>query len=383
MEIDDSSNGNDILEFRGVINELKSIASQEFDQEHIKISPLNNINSNIDLTFESVVTKMCQILTYDLWNNTDETIKNKHFDVMKRCSLLWNASKTSPIKELIQRIFSEPLITPNIEKWSTLYDALKQILTLKDKFEALTDILGQQNSLRDTDFSYISNFIQCTEPLASAIDIMRKEIQFGYLIPVLLNLIKKLQSLYSEFFNSRNRFSSLVDAQLKALQSKFSDILLIKGNVGIAAAMAAFFHPKFKAKWLKRFSETEQTRVRNLIIEVATHELSETTTAEEIEQTNSDSLDDFLKFSQEYSAIPTFEFSDIHLQITNFCKDSRTNLEILKEYPKLFKLFCKYNSVPLTSNVLLMKDVYCSMPIFLNLSETEFESIILYKINRI
>lgn len=78
-----------------------------------------------------------------------------------------------------------------------MYDALAQFVTLKDNIPALSETIGIRYPLRDSDFKYIENYVECLRPIAEAVDKFQGEdfCHYGFLLPAIITTARKLQKL--------------------------------------------------------------------------------------------------------------------------------------------------------------------------------------------
>ena len=84
-----------------------------------------------------------------------------------------------------------------ITRRNSLYDALAQTLSLKEKLIAGSRALNMQYALREVDFDFVSEYLQCTRPVVEAIDLLQEEktCHYGYLLPTLISTRRKLEAM--------------------------------------------------------------------------------------------------------------------------------------------------------------------------------------------
>lgn len=74
-----------------------------------------------------------------------------------------------------------------------MYDAFKQILNIKLKSSELNKALELSNGLKDKDFVYIEEYLQCMKPLAQTLDVLQEEdVYYRQLLPALISLRRKI-----------------------------------------------------------------------------------------------------------------------------------------------------------------------------------------------
>ncbi|CAB3222644.1 unnamed protein product [Arctia plantaginis] len=120
-----------------------------------------------------------------------------HHNAIEKCNILWNAAGRPKTAEIIQGVLGHTLSKPGVTRWNSLYDAMKQIYSIKDKNIQLHRALCLRNYIIDREYEYINEYITCSCPIAEALDILQGEaiMYYGLLIPCLMALRKKLQKL--------------------------------------------------------------------------------------------------------------------------------------------------------------------------------------------
>ncbi|KAL4103994.1 hypothetical protein QTP88_019307 [Uroleucon formosanum] len=91
-----------------------------------------------------------------------------HTSVMKKCTLLWNASYRPKSAEIILQTLGHKLSRPGDTRWNSLYDFLKQILKNKEKnciiIQGQDDITNNPGNNYDTTSTNIGDLIKEPEP---------------------------------------------------------------------------------------------------------------------------------------------------------------------------------------------------------------------------
>lgn len=104
---------------------------------------------------------MLCILSVCVTIDTNKLLENQNAElskiqqILKKSNNLWKASNYPKSAEIIQNVSGHTLSKPEQTRWNNLYDALKQILTIKKKLIALHRSLNIRNSIRDVEFNYI------------------------------------------------------------------------------------------------------------------------------------------------------------------------------------------------------------------------------------
>lgn len=75
------------------------------------------------------------VATTDILNgiNSHENMKLLYDDVIKKCTSLWNLTRSPKKYEIIVETLGEALKRPVATRWNSLFDCFKQLIKLKDK----------------------------------------------------------------------------------------------------------------------------------------------------------------------------------------------------------------------------------------------------------
>jgi len=180
------------------------------------------------------------------------------------------------------------LSRPGDTRWNSLYDSLKQILKYKEKNCELFEALGFKNSmLKDSEYLYIEEHLNCVGPLAEALDILQGEnnIFYGFVLPVILSLRRKVKNL---LLNNWRYCEPLVNSILTSIEKRFSNLVQLNTIEAENAMIAAFSHPKFKNRWLSCIDSSQHDRCIQIFKTAVTNKIKEINT---ISSTNSESVE--------------------------------------------------------------------------------------------
>lgn len=150
---------------------------------------------------------------------------------------------------------------PGDTRWNSLYDSLKQILKNKEKNCELFEALGLKNNmLKDSEYIYIEEHLNCVGPLSETIDILQGEnnIFYDFVFPVLLSLRRKNNHL---LLNDWRYYEPLLNSILMSIEKRFSNITNLNTIEAENAAIVAFSHPKFKNRWLSCIDFSQHDRL--------------------------------------------------------------------------------------------------------------------------
>ncbi|XP_070166006.1 uncharacterized protein [Polyergus mexicanus] len=191
------------------------------------------------------------------------------------------------------------------------------------------------------------------------------EKQSSHLLPVLSTLQRKLENLNkSDLIDCH----SLVEAIQQGLNKRFLTIFETKELI-----IAACLHPKFKLNWL---TGEKRKRAENYLEDL----LGIRSTENSSKAGKSDDHDDFFIFEQK-----TVQNESEQEELQRFLKSNNCNIEMLNDYPKLKKLFIKYNTaLPSSASVERMFSIGGSVltPQRGHLNDDTMEQQILLKINK-
>ncbi|KMQ90635.1 hypothetical protein RF55_9583 [Lasius niger] len=117
----------------------------------------------------------------------NSALSNIHDQVLGKCNKLWKAAQRPKSAEIIENIIGHTLTRPGETRWNSLYNALQQIMEIREKCGQLFKELGFKNPLNDREFEYVQEHLKCTKPIAEALDILQEEKNtfYGILIPCL------------------------------------------------------------------------------------------------------------------------------------------------------------------------------------------------------
>lgn len=334
----------------------------------------------------------CASHTLNLLATTDvlKTVKasvllSSHFDqVMERCQCLWKLLRSPKQREILTNILGECLSRPVVVRWYSLFTSLEQIYKLREKITDGSEVLGITTPLSGSDFKFIAEYLTCLRPVAHAIEVLQgeKECSYGYLLPNIISLRRKLQSVQMQ--GNLECCQRIVAEMIENLQRRFHDFFVIEGN-GKFAAVAAVLQPEFKMRWVKFLSPTAQGRVKDAVVEVA-KEASIRLPRPEVHEPRRNDDYDFGDEDQIVAAVisPLLE-SKTELQMRTFLNDPPcTDISVINHYPEIKDLFLKYNT-PLPSSApverLFSYATMINLPRYNRLTDENFEIRTLAKCN--
>jgi len=208
-------------------------------------------------------------------------INGIHRRALAKCNQLWKCSQRPKTAEKIKQVLGHQLSKPGITRWNSLYDAIKQIISIEDKNAILFQELGKHyprlsykfilfiiiflssglpDCISDVDFTYLKEFIKCSSPIAEALDILQGEsfMYFGILMPCLMSLRKKLRRIEQ---SELKYCKKLATSYLLSVENRFEEYFDAKTPKGEFASIAALSYPRFKNKWFSCIDSQEQAIV--------------------------------------------------------------------------------------------------------------------------
>ncbi|CAL1671837.1 unnamed protein product [Lasius platythorax] len=175
----------------------------------------------------------------------DLRLKRLHKEAIKECQKLWRKLRSPKNRESLKKYLKCSLKRPVVTRWNSLYDCLKQIITLEDKLTNIQQHVNFEVGIREHHFRYIKDYLLCMEPLALGIDKAQAETTcyYGCLLPLLLSIKNKWTAILRD--NNVVFCKKLVKGMQLKLIDRFKDFFEINGQ-GEVAALAAITHPRFK-----------------------------------------------------------------------------------------------------------------------------------------
>lgn len=381
-----------------VLNEQNTIDScdedSDTDSTDDELTYLNDLSPTIShletrlplqLRCASHTLSLCATDANKILENQETELSKMHDQTIKKCNTLWKAANRPKSAEILQNILGHTLSRPVETRWNSLYDALKKIATIEDKSATLHRALNIKNPLRESDFTYIKEYLSCTQPIADALDILQGEnaTYYGIFLPTILSLKKKLTNLTGT--REYEYCSTLTETYLKSVQTRFKDFLKISGFQAENAALAALSHPKYKKlKWTSLIGQSEYSIMKNLLVKEVVKIIPNQLSRENPSMRSRE--DDYFEIdsssgSDNQSSEPR---SKAELVVTHFLAEDSRELEILNNHKEIKKIFLKFNT-PLPSSAPVERMFsYATMincPKANRLSDEMFEKRVILKVN--
>lgn len=313
----------------------------------------------------------------------DEGLKRKHKSVMNKCSSLWKLLRSPKKRELIKEELGVAISKPVVTRWNSSYDCLTQLVKLQNKLVG-TSFNNEIKPLQLADFNYLREFLNCTKPLANAIDTLQGDkCYYGILLPQLVSVINQMTELENndDIIYCKSIVSCIIDGINKRFKSLFNFF-----GPNIDAAIAAISCPQFKGRWLSKFSEDEQREVHKRFINAVSNEV-ETEMLETQKNQNEKDIDDNYQFGPDLTIDefrPSSSQGEVKAEVTRYLKSNDKDLSMLDKFPLIRKIFLKYNVIlPSSAAVerLFSHATLMNLPKFNRLTDENFEKRVLSKAN--
>ncbi|EZA53578.1 hypothetical protein X777_06934 [Ooceraea biroi] len=318
----------------------------------------------------------------------DSELSNIHKSVIEKCNSLWKKGNLPKSAEIIQNILGHSLSRPGATRWNSLYDAMKQISTIKEKSCALHKALGLKNPLRDYEFDYMEEYLSCLKPIAEALNMLQgnNNTYYGLLLPTILMLKKKLQKLQQNIFQY---CKPIAEELLTHVERRFENFLMLSSPDAERTIIAALSYPRFKNKWFTCIQSEDQSRLKNLFITVLSKEFNIPLNIDDaLFMVKNAKEDEFFDYNDAYGNNNSSSFghprTKAELSISIFFADESRSLEMLNKYLEIKNIFLKFNT-PLPSSApverLFSFATMANSPKANRLSDQNFEQRVIIKAN--
>jgi len=347
----------DIVEDVNLVDDDNSQSDLESNENYIFE---NVVGHTIEIENILPVHFRCFAHTLNLCATTDinKVIKGSvelsliHDQVIKKCNILWKLSGRPKSAEVIQNILGHTLSRPGETRWNSLYDSLRQILSIKNNILNLNRTLeiNNKNCLREQDFNYIEEHLKCTAPISEALDIMQGEVNtyYGVVLPCLLALRRKIKILANPDHNTWIYCKPIINALLESIEKRFGNYLDFTSPESLNAAMAALSYPRFKKRWLTCVKTEFHDKLIQIFKKTANEILIEKNSPLESEKSpENQTTDDFFDFGS--SSLTLTGIPKSELEVLHYFADEENDLQNLNKYPTIKQVFIRYNT-PLPSS---------------------------------
>ncbi|XP_034144760.1 uncharacterized protein zgc:161969 [Esox lucius] len=290
-----------------------------------------------------------------------------YFSSMGKCYAIWNGVHQSPLAiAAMEDIEKMKLTAPCVSRWIYEYAAVEKIVSLPEtKLMDACDSLGIPRML-SYEIAFLKEYIDVFKPLSFALELFQGEQKcfLGLVIPTVLTLKKKLcekKTLALYLFD-------VINPVLEAIDSRFKQLF-----ASMDAKIATATTPQFRLWWLP---ETERDEMHLMLVAEANR--IEPSEGAPIGSDEVQSEDEFFSFG------PGTGNSDTEEEIRRYLEGTSKNLGCLKYFPRVRKLFLKYNTIlPSSAPVerLFSHNGNILTPQRNGLTDDQFEQVILLRYN--
>ena len=353
----------------------------EDDSDNLTFTDVSGIISEGDDENEISLPQhqRCAAHTLNLVATNDTEVANgdAHYKKISRttlgkCQALWNkASRSTSFADIVREKLHTCLVVPNATRWNSFFNAVDKIRDVLDKtpddaiaqvFHALDVAVFSANHI-----IFIKEYCSVMQPLATALDILQgdKNLYIGYLLPTLVSLQNRLQAVKPGLKYA----GPLADAVLAGISQRFLGYFertdLIVASVTL---------PQFKLRWL---DDAGKEHARSLLYSHACNAQDSSRNAREPDGESPD--EDFFSFPIERESRST------NAEVDMFLTDTSRDLDSLKKFPLILKLFLRFN-IPLPSSASVERLFSLGSQIYLprrnRLSDSNFERQLLMRANK-
>ncbi|XP_073813489.1 uncharacterized protein isoform X2 [Musca autumnalis] len=313
-----------------------------------------------------------------------------HKVAMEKCCCIWRESQTKERTEAITSLIGESLMKPHPYSMMSLYTAIRQLMSYKEKLE---DICGCLNtpSLSSQEVEYLQEFTCLFEPLALAFDFLDvpQNHYYGCLLPTLVTLKWKLTRLHN---SKKLKYLSVGLKRIKTeLQINFNSYYNLDESEA-DVILAALTYPPVKTRFLSGLKDNAnclKIQPRNMLLKHAKeyHQIDDNLPNQFSDTENKAAINhevngffdfgDTIDSADEESSTP----QSLKLEIDAYLSDPDISLLSLRKYPTVLRMFCRYNTcIPSPSSVVRIFPIREILRKSLNTpcDEEEFENLYFY-----
>ncbi|XP_036330064.1 uncharacterized protein LOC118742246 [Rhagoletis pomonella] len=322
--------------------------------------------------------------TYVLRILKTDTSYDKHNNVMKKCSDIWNKINRPKTSEIIVSVLGSQLQYPVVTRWNSLYDSIKGLISHKEKLSTLCEKL-ELTKFHESDIRYLEEYLQLLQPIADAIQFLQKDngMVYGFLLPTLATIRSKYRKMQlTQAMHYLQRVANLLEADLEKRFHKY--FCLEEVNDAIVASALC---PEVKLRWVRslnpELTNEKVAEVNELVKSIVVSEFNtDTERVDNSEETNSQFFD--FSFIDESTQQLELSQSSIEGEFIAYMVDKSPNIIILHRYPTIKRAYIKYNAPLPTSAPVERLFSFASLlnaPRRGRLSDDSFEKLLLLKVN--
>jgi len=261
-----------------------------------------------------------------------------------------------------------------------LFDSIDRLLSMKEGLNKVCEeLLVPEFTERELEF--LEEFQNVSKPIAYALDLLQGE--NGLFMGVTLPSLKRMNDMLLNMKNTTKFCNKFVEACLNGVEKPFGELLKVDPTSPSDLVYAAMSHPGCKLRWLP--SELHDNLKQCFVKECQNY--AKPTEPEVVISSAAvlSPINPLLDFSglDDNSSTSNFDYN-VELECVQFFKDTRTALDMLKDYPTIFKAFLRFNT-PLPSSAPVER-LFSSAGLVLSprrcsLGDKRFEKLVFLKCN--
>lgn len=246
-------------------------------------------------------------------------IFNLHRTTMYKCCKLWCAAGCDRQSVIINKILGDNLIRPNVDRFISLFEALQQMLTIRESYPDLHHALHFTHSpMTNDNFRYIEEHLDCAMPIADIVEVLGENNNyFGNVLPRLTGLIETLGEL--EVSDDLIYEKYLAAGFRSCIIRRFQSIVRGYGLLSEQAVIAVISCPLYKDTWMDLYCKAYKRKILYKLMLLISG-----------------------KIIKGQTPINRTIFAQAKYILKNFLNDSRENMSMLSDYPEIAKIFFKY-----------------------------------------
>jgi len=320
----------------GFFESIGALLDGEPEQHAVLVAYAPDVQRCASLTLDLIVAE-------DLWQAVSQgPMCQLHYSTMAKVSAFWSKCHHLHVSsDKAEDVAKMPLVVPCAGRWTAEYCVVQKVVSLSEQERTvLSERLGVP-SLQPEEMAFLREYVLVFKPLAFALELFQAEQKcyLGLVIPTVLSLKNKLREQRA----AARYFADVIDAVVVAIDTRFHHVFA-SADAKIATAAT----PQFRLWWMSPAEREEMCA----LLEAAEQEPgfpveTAATTKEEQDAaaavTAAESEDDFFSYGPVKAASQPEPLGAME-EIRKYLEGSGKSLECLKDFPRVRRLFVKYNT---------------------------------------
>lgn len=314
----------------------------------------------------------------DLLDNMDKSEATQLRNTLERFGTLWSKGSYPKSAEIIVEIAGKNFKRPVVTRWNSTYDCCVRTLEMESHIHEIVEKVEKAPKITSSDLEILKEYVLIMKPLATTLDTLQGDtIYMGDFRPQIRKLFKDIDAL--QYCDSVVRLSSMPKAILKSIKTRFNYLNIDDSDLPSESQILGMTsNPRHKIRWVKR--EDWKEIVTKKFIEMSS-EIGDSVC--QVDRKNKDSEHDQYYSSDDDEDTIT---SEVDLECRKFLTSKRRDLQMLNDFPRVKKLFLKYNTMMPSQAACERLFSYGKLimrPARNRLSDKLFESLAVLKCNQI